>query len=39
MQKTVTLEIADAEFSQANQAALQSGFDINESLNIAVAKK
>jgi hypothetical protein len=36
MQRTITLEVADEEFSQAHQAALQAGFAIEEYLNIVV---
>ena len=36
MQKTITLEFADNEFSLAHDAVLQAGFDIDEYLNFVV---
>jgi hypothetical protein len=36
MQKQITLDVADAEFACASQAALQAGFKLEEYLNIVL---
>jgi len=36
MQRTIALDVADAELSQAHQAVLQAGFEMEEYLNIIV---